>query len=1365
MGLPLAAGNALVARWVIARQPGPGTGAGASLTEACGKVRDEAVPAVQRAVDALEPGAVVEAGKRLAVAWAQVEGLRGAGGPAPDAYTRARDAVLGVLGPQTAFGGSLRPGRTVPPLEGDLTPVLVGQVEAMGSLVRDAAEMVGILERHRAASSSASASEQARIVELWRAHPNPWHTAFMHELVRQRDLVGWLSASLTTEQFTQIQTLLGSAEWLAGEGRLRPTDPVGALEARLQERAVRVLTPQTPRELAVMLYDDEALGLRMLKAYNQNALAAIDPDALVPAGVVLAVDPRQLGAALGLRFRAAEIMRGKVDRPVLDAQPDGPAVTGTTSRYTVRWPTPPTPEAVAEAPEGIRLPWLGPLKEHISRVKIAVVAEHDPAAVAEGKVPAFARFAAADIDPGEAEKGVAVEKPWPVSGRHFVLASISVEPKEAIDQHWVEANIPGGVVDLRVPQPVTSAKETADVELERVLGPREGPASFAKTAWMRERMGLPASTDQELPDLIGIGSGPLILDPKEIAVAEALGVGGGEQHLAGDPRGLLDRLQRHRETLPEDEREKIDDQIDALKRAIAEKGAEDLRQLDGVFVSTEGPGISVPLSLFARTRPAGEGEATIELIDFTLHGRPRSYKATAKTPGAALKEALEDFADDAPYPEGIVRFAIGPWHIAGGDPTMQAETVEHETDGGVMLDDYLQAAGFGFLLLAIAAAIIPGAQGLVVPMLVLSGLSAAAGSAVNLYDRLEHGDFEWDLSAGLDVLNIAAALLTLGTLSAATSAVKGVGQVAMVTRVAQGVGFAQLGLVIGVHSKEIAKAIKSGNVQAVVNALLRAAMDGALVLVVHKAVGVANRRMGEPGGQGGEPPPGRTAADEPGGGAQTARGTIKPGAGGPGAPKQPPGSRTARERHEEWVATRLRPALGPREAVPAGGPPQKPGVVRDKIADPDQALALFDDVVARTPDREVGLYWDAKDGTYMVKVGSGTSIGSPGGAYETVMHTHPNPENVLTVRMPAPNDVQLAYERAVAAKRQIDEAIDFAYPDGRRGRTQYTVDPRGTVTIRIEGRAPRRYAKPEDYQSAYAERTTHASRGSTTYEDMWRDLNEMYGDSTVLPPDADQTATGSIKPGRPAPRPSGGGGGAGGGQAGGVPGPTAADPGTGTRTQVTGGVRRGDGSALSNAEVQELLNKAVGDGSAPTPMQVWRAVDPATFAREWVAAGGDANRLPGAFTDGRGVVWVSAADEGSLLVFHEAVHQRAILNGSAQPFQDRYGSFLEEAVTEGLAREVLGPQSHRHAYDQHVRLIGVMRQHTGVSEPMLRAAYLRGQSGPMDQHLLHGVGGDPGAMRAVLDALRRVGTHGENQAALADAIYVMVQKRPPPRTP
>ena len=210
---------------------------------------------------------------------------------------------------------------------------------------------------------------------------------------------------------------------------------------------------------------------------------------------------------------------------------------------------------------------------------------------------------------------------------------------------------------------------------------------------------------------------------------------------------------------------------------------------------------------------------------------------------------------------------------------------------------------------------------------------------------------------------------------------------------------------------------------------------------------------------------------------------------------------------------------------------------------------------------------------------------------------------------------------------------------------------------------------------------------------------------------------------------------------------------------MTGGVRRGDGTPLSIAEVQQLLNKAIGDGNAPTPMQTWRAVDPATFAREWAAAGGDPTRLPGAFADGHGVVWVSALDEGSLLVFHEAVHQRAALAGSAEPFRERFGSFLEEAVTEGLAREVLGPHSHRHAYDHHVRFIGLMRQHLAVSEPMLRAAYLRGQTGPLDAHIAASLGGD-GALRGwLLTTLRHVGTYGENTAALSDVIYVMVSKR------
>ncbi len=1368
LAAPLAAGNAAMARWVLARQPDPKADAGASLVTAANGVRQEEVPALQKAVDAMDAGAVEEAGKRLAVGWAKVEGLRAKVAPPPDEFVKARAAVEAVIGPQNAFGYALRPARTVQPLEGDLTPVLVRQVDAMTSLVREAGEMAGILDRHQKASTTPGPEEQARVVEIWRAHPNPWHTAFLLRVVERGDLVGSMNASLTTDQSKQIQTLIESAGWLEGEGKARPTDAVGALEARLQERAVRVLAPQTPRELAVMLYDDEALGLRLLRTYNATTMKAIAPDALVPAGVTLAVDPRMLGAALGLRFRAAEMMRDKVDRPVLEGEPDGPAVAGTSSRYTVRWPVPETPDPVAgsPAPDGFQLPWQGPLKEHIKRVRIDLAAEHDPVAVADGKVPQWVTFGQADVSPEDAQKGLAVNKPWAVTGRHTVHAFVAVEPKDDVDRYWVEANIPDGAVRLVLPQPVTTAQEAAESEMTRVLGPGDGAgeASFAKTAWMRERMGLPASPDADLPT--GGFQGPLIMDPKEIEAAVALGATG-EHRLAGDPRALLTRLERYRETLPEDGRDKIDDQIDALKRAINEKGADQLRQLDGVFVSTEGPGVVVPLSLFARARPGGSDSATIEVIDFTLQGKPRTYSATAATPGAALKKAVEDFADDAPYPEGIVRFALGPWHIPGGDPAMAAETVEHETDGGVLLDDYLQMAGFGFLLLAIAAAIIPGAQGLVVPMLVLAGVTAGAGSAVNLYDRLEHGDFEWDIEAGLDILNIAGAILTLGTLSAVTAGVKGVGQVAMITRVARGVGYAQLGLMVGMHSRDLAKAIQTGSLQAVVKALLRAAMDGALVLVVHKTVGAVGR-TGEPGV--GEPPPGRAVADEPGG-TQTSRGTIRPGTAGESGGKPTRAQRTARERHEEWVSTRLRGSGAPREPVASTAPPDKPGVVRGGIADPDQALALFDEVVARNPDREIGLYWSSKDGTYTVKVGSATSIAPPGPHHETVMHTHPNPENVLTVRTPAPADVQLTADRAKAAGRTVEEAIDFAHPDGRRGRTLYSVDPRGTVTMRIDGRPPRRYASPTEYQQAYGERTTYAERPRSehetegTYLDMWRDLNEMYGDNTALPPtEAPQTARGSIKP----PRPGGGpvGGGRQGGAQPGGPGPR--DPtvvGQAPAGDVgLGGVRRGDGTPLTNAEVQELLNRAVGDGTAPRPLEVWRAVPQQDFAREWVAAGGDPNRLPGAFTDAKGVVFVNAADEYSLLVFHEAVHQRAILNGSAQPFQDRYGSFLEEAVTESLAREVLGEHAHRHAYDQHVRLIALMRQNLGVSEPMLRAAYLRGQAGPLEQNIVAGLP-DGAARGFFLTALRNIGTHGENTNAMADAIYVMVSKRPPPQAP
>ena len=46
--------------------------------------------------------------------------------------------------------------------------------------------------------------------------------------------------------------------------------------------------------------------------------------------------------------------------------------------------------------------------------------------------------------------------------------------------------------------------------------------------------------------------------------------------------------------------------------------------------------------------------------------------------------------------------------------------------------------------------------------LVVSGLLAGAAATFELADRLEHGDFEWDLNTAMNLLDIASALLTFG---------------------------------------------------------------------------------------------------------------------------------------------------------------------------------------------------------------------------------------------------------------------------------------------------------------------------------------------------------------------------------------------------------------------------------------------------------------------------------------------------------------------------------------------------------------------------------------------------------------------------
>jgi len=70
-----------------------------------------------------------------------------------------------------------------------------------------------------------------------------------------------------------------------------------------------------------------------------------------------------------------------------------------------------------EGPGGVQVPWGGPPKGQLKAGRIDLAAEHDPVAVADGKVPELVTFGQADVSPEDAQKGLAVNKPWAVTGR------------------------------------------------------------------------------------------------------------------------------------------------------------------------------------------------------------------------------------------------------------------------------------------------------------------------------------------------------------------------------------------------------------------------------------------------------------------------------------------------------------------------------------------------------------------------------------------------------------------------------------------------------------------------------------------------------------------------------------------------------------------------------------------------------------------------------------------------------------------------------------------------------------------------------------------------------------------------------------
>jgi hypothetical protein len=1091
------------------------------------RLHTNVLPNLQKAIDEIEQSGIKGAGQELLALWSMIEGSHAALAlPGSDltAYTEARSAVLAMLGPQTFRGERLLGESSDEPprlqVDGDLGPLIHQQVTDMAEVAADGQALVTILRR--VPTDGLTQEEQWQAVGLLRRHPNPWHTAYMRAATRACGVDDAFNYAFWDSALRGLQLTWAAAEWLRQQGRAGPGEAIGILELLPRDRMVRLLQPQSPKDLAVELYGQEAVGLQLLTGYNRAVVSEAGPEGWIAAGTTLAVDPGLLSGVYATVFQAAMKVRERLDRPYLEAQPEGAAVTGTTGRYVVHWAEPPPPPGALRLNTGE--PLFGSLRSRVKRVTLTWWVEHDPAVVAAGVMPAYENLGQTTIEVDKLGTDEAkAEYRLRAAGTHLVRCNVTLEPETDYDRFFFEDMLGERHVELRHPQAVTTLKEVTDIEWLRVKDPRKIsllfiPEGFAEAMWSRE-----------------VYAGLSITPPAADQAAEGTTAEEGreEQFLRGDPRGLLASLRKLRETMPEgDRRDAVDKQIKVLDEAIQKAGPGGMRPIDSIYVSSEDHAATIPLAIYVGYDPESNWPTDLCLWDFTLAGPPRIYRSHGSSLlRDSLRDLLEEFADDAPYPSGNIRFAVGPWSLPGDDPSLVSETFTFETDGGMVIDDVLRALSMAALGVAVLAAAFLQPE-IAIPAFYVSGVLGGAAGAVSIYDRLEHGDFEWDLQTGMDLLDVAGAV-TLGIGTAFGVSARGVGGMTMIGRIQRGLDVVQIGVLAGTHVAQIGAAAASGDQKKLAEALLHALGDGALYLVVHKASAraaevQATRRPDFPvraEGPGVLPAPVRVdvPTSQP---APTARGTTRGGGGEMGGPADIASARPGtpeyhRARHDAWVQGLREGGLAPREPAPtSGGAPVREGTFRDGITDPDTALASYDEALSRAGGREVGIFRNVETGEYAVRVGDEHGLRAPvRGNWETVLHRHPNPENVLTRRLPAPQDVEQAVFEAFRGGRRRTEFIEFEYPDGRRGRSAYTVDPaRKKISIEWERpdgtRVQREFGSLREYAEFYGERTTYVDPKSAEYEWIMRDLADFYSSLPVSGLTARGAARG-VPPGEP----------------------------------------------------------------------------------------------------------------------------------------------------------------------------------------------------------------------------------------------------------
>jgi hypothetical protein len=1071
------------------------------LNRLSGQIRSQALTDWVRAVDGVDPEAVAQAGELLLALWQATLGAREALLPPesiravepadPPAFTEIRDEILVAL-PLQRFRGEdlIGPPRRVEHVV-DVGRFIATQSTEAVATIRDARQLVATLGRR-----PVSPDDQDAAVRILAGRPNPWQFAYLRAVLRGEGLEHVLAGfGLVTA--LNLRAVLASQEFLSRRESLGPADRVGLVEPLPRDRKVRVLRPSAAQDLALDLYGDYSFHETVLVPYNRSVFEGRVASDLIAAGTELLVEPALLHGRYRLVFMAVELTRRQSGGPYIEPASAGAAILGTTTKYTLRLPAP-QPDPLR--PAGMLTISLAQLT---SWVELEWLVRNDPATVGLRGIPEQESLGYRAVTTDElAGAGAVVARSWTALGTHLLVAQIKLP-----ESPWHSEPL-----ELHYPQAVVTPREKLEADWPLVDDPRiDSGQVFARPA---ETYG----DFQRIAAELGVSEDDLAHDPR----------------LAGQvrtwyyPEFLLRDLRRQLSepaTTP-GRRRKLRYQVDSVEQAIRQTKTWGLRPVRALYVSAAGErSTSIPLTLYLTPDPeaARAFPWALALWDFTMEGGGRQYTDGhgAGNPTDAVHGVLDAFGGDAPYPTGTVRFVIEPVLLPAeftSGYTLVREVYEVHTRGGSPVS---KIAGGVLMVAALTVGALTLGPGVTLTAFAIYG---AFTGMIDIVERLEAGTFEWDLQTGLDILAIAGGIS--GGLAPMISVVRGVGAVAWLGDIAKVTGVLQVGVMIGQHSRRLVAAAQSGNGDEILDALLAAAVDGALIVVTHKIgqmapEGTARSRPSLP--QIGFREATRPVT-EPAGRPSTAAGVGSgepPAAGGPAeaAPSKPPAA------HGEWVSGMAERGLGPR---PGPGAPAGPKVGagtyeavdgRRSFSSPDTAFAAYDEAAARAGDREVGIFMRKGGGEYVVKVGDQHSVPSPGEGWESVLHRHPNPENVLTRRMPAPQDVQKTMHSAARNGHPVSEFIEYPLPDGRRGLVAYTVEPQGgRVKIRYQRAdgvvVERAFASIEDYARHYGERTTYVDPAGPEYRWMIQDLHEFYSDA---PWSEAATARGTLKPGARSP--------------------------------------------------------------------------------------------------------------------------------------------------------------------------------------------------------------------------------------------------------